>query len=718
MDRFLVPSRQLKHEKERRREQEKQQELKRAEVAARLSLPWPEPRSKSSVGRPTRQTYFRAVIYQAIRTDSLPEQLCCIDVPQWWSKGSPVFLTDAELAQRARMSAQSAAVVEDQGPFDPWAFLEPVADEASQADADFVEQVSTPQTKKRSSAEDDEESSVNKKRKKHQVSDEAKAWFLEYVECQKVRFGWGLAKCLRDAQALAPEIFGGVHVDVPRRWQVPSPKAKKTDVLPDAVLTILGEVAIAVTKELPLSARTISGVLQKEVDRLSVEYRVTEAWTREFLHTLGLSYKLGAGPAQKCSTEAEIQESRMRLKLKVAYLSALHDVPPSRVWNADETAVRLLPLHDRGWSLKGTKAHFLCDQKRLVTATLACCMDGGNMLAQLVYEGKTRAVLPMGPLPRGIEVTHSHNHWATIESLELLLKQIDREMNPQNEKQMWILVFDVAPRHVSREFKQMRSQSFPWIKFAYVDPGETGSCQPLDRTYMRVFKTAIHDSAATTFISKVHRNLSEERSFKDDLKLVTLKANLVCWVRDAMDRMESKDSYVDSAWKYIKVGDDEWEDVLEEATKRLGNGTLWTNHRGAVPEVDYADGVVADADAAGAVDESDEVAAEVEEEEGDNEVALFGEADLELLPADTDNGDELMQHECSGNLLCEPSTDVDAPSVEAPCVHAEPAAGSNAAVPSVAAGVAAAPRIDPSVARLQRLMALRLIYGRGPPRAC
>jgi hypothetical protein len=48
------------------------------------------------------------------------------------------------------------------------------------------------------------------------VEQSVKDWFLDWAALQKSRHGWGIMQTLRAAKELAPELFAGVHDDVPR----------------------------------------------------------------------------------------------------------------------------------------------------------------------------------------------------------------------------------------------------------------------------------------------------------------------------------------------------------------------------------------------------------------------------------------------------------------------------------------------------------------------
>ena len=60
--------------------------------------------------------------------------------------------------------------------------------------------------------------------------------------------------------------------------------------------------------------------------------------------------------------------------------------------NLDETAVRIVPAGERGWSKRAEPAHVFAS-RAFVTVTLAANMRGG-MWTQIVYEGKTDRVHP------------------------------------------------------------------------------------------------------------------------------------------------------------------------------------------------------------------------------------------------------------------------------------------------------------------------------------
>ena len=177
----------------------------------------------------------------------------------------------------------------------------------------------------------------------------------------------------------------------------------------------------------------------------------------------------------------------------------LHRVPDDRVWNADQTSVRMVPTSEYGWGRRGPHmGACIGDTRRQVTITLCACMVQRALLCQIIFTGTTKASLPPGPLstttatpvrqyPDGLTATCTHNHWATTPSIMSLLQQMDAHINADTPEQMWILVLDVAPCRVSKETRTIWRDTFPWIHVVFVAPNSTGYNQPLDLAFMRIF---------------------------------------------------------------------------------------------------------------------------------------------------------------------------------------------------------------------------------------
>ena len=126
-------------------------------------------------------------------------------------------------------------------------------------------------------------------------------------------------------------------------------------------------------------------------------------------------------------SEADIARERKLLQLRVIYLCDRFGISQDRIWILDETAVRIVPAGERGWSKRAEPAHVFAS-RAFVTVTLAANMRGG-MWTQIVYEGKSGRVHPHGPhFPRQL-VSHSPTHWITQEALLDMIDAIDADMH-------------------------------------------------------------------------------------------------------------------------------------------------------------------------------------------------------------------------------------------------------------------------------------------------
>ena len=168
---------------------------------------------------------------------------------------------------------------------------------------------------------------------------------------------------------------------------------------------------------------------------LDIEFEPTRLWTKQFLHSLQLSLKLAATCTRHRPSEAGIARKRNLLQLRVIFQCDCHKISQDRIWNLDETAVRMVPSGERGWTKKGESAHVFAS-RAFVTVTLAPNMRGG-MWTQIVYEEKTDRV--HGPLfPRtGSRRTLFLDMIDAIDA-DMHARPGDAELIP------WLLVLDCA----------------------------------------------------------------------------------------------------------------------------------------------------------------------------------------------------------------------------------------------------------------------------------
>ena len=297
--------------------------------------------------------------------------------------------------------------------------------------------------------------------------------------------------------------------------------------------------------------------------------------------------------------------------------------------------------------------------RAFVTVTLAAKMRGG-MWTQIVYEGKSGRVHPHGPhFPRQL-VSHSPTHWITQEALLDMIDAIDADMHARfgdAELTPSLLVLDCAPQHIAAEFRSIMRDTRPHIKLCYVQRNFTGYTRPLDRAYMRAFKNSIRQEVAkhfTEFFLEVESNFERVNL---DSSTAVLRQLLLSFVHTAAQNADSP-QHRTAGWRFIDWNEVEHRELLAEAKRLLDTGDLFP--RGTAEEPHAPD-------------------AEAE--------ATVNEPKAHVMePLADDHG----------------SDDEDAPTgVEESAAPAAPA-------------VAAAPK-RAAMSLLERLQAIRIIYGSTPP---
>ena len=191
--------------------------------------------AKRGIGRPPRQALYEDALRDAIRAGTLPAEVTSTAAPDWWRAGLP--LTRAQHQQ-----------AED--------LLEAVRVPAGQAEnAEALEGTLGPSEEGNQPATDTDAGQPHRKKYKA-APPEAKAWFLQYARLQSDLHRWSFDRSFRHAQAMAPDIFGHVHKDVPRRWKAPPALEMRGRVarLSPGALAKLAEAAAAVTAKLPMAS--------------------------------------------------------------------------------------------------------------------------------------------------------------------------------------------------------------------------------------------------------------------------------------------------------------------------------------------------------------------------------------------------------------------------------------------------------------------------------
>ena len=273
---------------------------------------------------------------------------------------------------------------------------------------------------------------------------------------------------------------------------------------------------------------------------LDIEFEPTNHCTRQFLHSLQLSWKLVATCTRHRQSEADIARERKLLQLRVIYLCDRYKISQDPIW----TWTRQLCAWFQQASVGGPKKpnQPMSSSCAFVTVTLAANMRGG-MRTQIVYEEKSDRVHPHGThFPRQL-VPHSPTHWITQDALLDMIDAIDADMHARPsdaELTPWLLVLDCAPQHVAAEFRSIMRDTRPHIKLCYVQRNFTGYTQPLDRAYMRAFKNSIPSEVAKHSPSSSWKSSPTSNvSNLDSSTSVLLRQQLLSFVHTAAQNADS-----------------------------------------------------------------------------------------------------------------------------------------------------------------------------------
>ena len=383
-----------------------------------------------------------------------------------------------------------------------------------------------------------------KKRPTAYVADDCKQYWFAYEAMARERWGWDTATSFRAMQRLAPEIYGGCHVDTPRKWRKTSRNASSREsgagrppVLDEAVLHHLGELCHPVSAKMPVSTSTMSAIMKAELRQLGKDFNPSPTWAKRFLRACRMRFRRATPSSASAQSHGDQIAAQVNLKRKIRFLLDHHGLESHRVANTDETWLRLLPLADRGWGEPGRQPEHCPGAGQGVTLTLSVSGPQSTFaVCQILFEGKTTAVHPDVELPQPVDVWHSPNHWANEDSLKRVVDQLDRSMQvEEGARNGWLWLLDAAPVHTAASFLRWLREERPWIHPCFVPAGFTAVCQPCDVAFMRSFKSSLRAAAADDFAQQiVSRKSAGDELDTLDIRPTTLRRKLISWVGRAL----------------------------------------------------------------------------------------------------------------------------------------------------------------------------------------
>ena len=251
----------------------------------------------------------------------------------------------------------------------------------------------------------------------------------------------------------------------------------------------------------------INELLRKDAQRSADgPPQISKSWTRRLLKHMGMNRKALVKDTKLRHNLEEMHVGKTRLACKVNWLLREFSVPPSHLWNIDETAIMLNPQPERSWFWSGKTPPVMTGSyvKEHLTCTLACSPGDKDVLAQIIFAGKSDRVLPPGPHQQHIRAVRSESHWSTTETLLALAGQIEEHLLAKHgEIADWVLLVDCAPSHVSTEFNLELKAKYPNSHACFVMRNTTYFLQPLDLMYMRSWKSQMRQYVSRHMAAQV-----------------------------------------------------------------------------------------------------------------------------------------------------------------------------------------------------------------------
>ena len=184
--------------------------------------------------------------------------------------------------------------------------------------------------------------------------------------------------------------------------------------------------ALGITKALrPLLLKEHSGYIDL--------VRNGRSWSDSLLRRAVVVKQTGTKAARKLPADFPLQKSNFLER--ISDVVGRHCIPGELIVNLDETGLKIVPVSSYTLADVGSKQVPIIglEDKREITALLACSLHGNLLPPQLIYQGKSDRCHPPVDFPRGWDIFNSENHRSTSFTLQ---RFVDNVLGPWRMK--WI----------------------------------------------------------------------------------------------------------------------------------------------------------------------------------------------------------------------------------------------------------------------------------------
>ena len=245
-----------------------------------------------------------------------------------------------------------------------------------------------------------------------------------------------------------------------------------------------------------------------------------------------------------------------------------HQVLMDLIINFDETGLPMVPSSQWTMAERGSKDVSLLDMddKRQITAVLACTPTGTLLPPQLLYQCSTTRCHPPAHVlfPHGWDIWHSESHWSTRETVKRFISKILKPYADSviselalPDSQRGLVILDVYAAHRTPDvLEEFQRNAFEVV---FVPANCTSELQPLDLSFNGPLKEKCKDGFAQWYSQKVCDHLKERQEqgeemsaaveFQPDLRLSVIKPLHCRWLMDAYAEMSSRPQLVHQGWE-------------------------------------------------------------------------------------------------------------------------------------------------------------------------
>jgi len=345
-------------------------------------------------------------------------------------------------------------------------------------------------------------------------------------------------KC-REAKALAK---AGEDEAVPEVTELPSKKRGRPPLLGEKLDMYLRRYIIAMrSRGTPVGSSIVVGVARGILLRHSkptledIKLNLTQGWAKQVLRRMGFTKRRANSKAK--ITPQNFEEIKRLFLIEIKSVVVMEEIPPELVINWDHTAMKIVPSSNWTMEKKGTKRVEIAavDDKRQITAVLACTLTGIFLPVQLIYERKTEKCHPSISFPSSWHITHTDNHWAnestTLEYLRLIIIPYVEKTRSElklDSSYPALVIFDVFKGQCTTAVLQMLKDHH--ILYVTIPNNCTDRLQPLDMSVNKAVKQFMRSEFQDWYGREICEQLERGVEEEVDLRLTIMKPLSAQWM--------------------------------------------------------------------------------------------------------------------------------------------------------------------------------------------